>query len=235
MKVKVTLKSASPAIAPFDAKQAQKVSGALGPQLGVPVEITNSIGMKLVLIPPGEFLMGSPKELIEEELKTPGIGTDDWYKTSAGRGTTAPSTDHEAVLLGDVLGDAGRVPAGHGQEPQRVLGHGQGAKPRLPDRTRSGFRWRMCRGTMRWSSAGSYRIYRRRKQRGECIVCHRRRSGSMRAAPGARVATVSVPAAAAIPGKYDEHGLSDYGWFGSNSGGMTHAVGVKRANALGLV
>ena len=34
--------------------------------------------MKLVLIPPGEFVMGSPKELIEEELKRP--GTDDWYK-----------------------------------------------------------------------------------------------------------------------------------------------------------
>jgi len=29
--------------------------------LGTPVEITNSIGMKLKLIPPGEFLMGSPK------------------------------------------------------------------------------------------------------------------------------------------------------------------------------
>ena len=36
----------------------------------MPVEITNSIGMKLVLIPPGEFKMGSPKELIEEELKS---------------------------------------------------------------------------------------------------------------------------------------------------------------------
>jgi len=29
--------------------------------LGTPVEMTNSIGMKLVLIPPGEFLMGSPE------------------------------------------------------------------------------------------------------------------------------------------------------------------------------
>ena len=29
-------------------------------RLGLPVEITNSIGMKLVLIPPGKFMMGSP-------------------------------------------------------------------------------------------------------------------------------------------------------------------------------
>ena len=40
---------------------------------------TNSIGMKLVLIPPGEFVMGSPKELIEEELRL--HGSDGWYRT----------------------------------------------------------------------------------------------------------------------------------------------------------
>ena len=34
--------------------------------------------MKLVLIPPGEFTMGSPKELIEEELKA--HGDDKGYK-----------------------------------------------------------------------------------------------------------------------------------------------------------
>ena len=84
VKVKVTLKPASPAIAPFDAKQARKYQERWAKQLGVPVEITNSIGMKLVLIPPGEFQMGSPKELIEEELKAHGddraIGTRNIYR-----------------------------------------------------------------------------------------------------------------------------------------------------------
>ena len=61
-----------PAIAPFDAKKAKEHQAAWAKHLGVPVEITNSIGMKLVLIPPGEFMMGSPKELIEEELKAHG-------------------------------------------------------------------------------------------------------------------------------------------------------------------
>ncbi len=60
----------SPAIAPFDATKAKEHQAAWAKHLGVPVEITNSIGMKLVLIPPGEFEMGSPPELIEEELKT---------------------------------------------------------------------------------------------------------------------------------------------------------------------
>jgi len=32
----------------------------------------------------------------------------------------------------------------------------------------------------------------------------------------------------------EEHELSDYGWFGNNSGGRTHEVGSKQANAWGL-
>jgi formylglycine-generating enzyme required for sulfatase activity len=58
-----------PAVAPFDEKTAKQHQARWGKFLGVPVVQTNSIGMKLVLIPPGEFLMGSPKELIDEELK----------------------------------------------------------------------------------------------------------------------------------------------------------------------
>ena len=48
-----------PAIAPFDADQAKRHQQAWAEYLGVPVEITNSIGMKLRLIPAGEFTMGS--------------------------------------------------------------------------------------------------------------------------------------------------------------------------------
>ena len=50
------------AVAPFDAVQAQSHQAAWSQHLGQPVELTNSIGMKLVLIPPGKFLMGSPDD-----------------------------------------------------------------------------------------------------------------------------------------------------------------------------
>lgn len=50
-----------PAIAPFDADQAKQHQQAWAEHLGVPVEHTNSIGMKLKLIPAGEFMMGSPE------------------------------------------------------------------------------------------------------------------------------------------------------------------------------
>jgi formylglycine-generating enzyme required for sulfatase activity len=57
-----------PAIAPFDAKAAKQHQEAWAKYLGVPVEYTNSIGMKFRLIPPGEFTMGSTKEEIEVGL-----------------------------------------------------------------------------------------------------------------------------------------------------------------------
>ena len=45
--------------APFDAAKAKDLQAAWAKHLGVDVEVTNSVGMKLRLIPPGEFTMGS--------------------------------------------------------------------------------------------------------------------------------------------------------------------------------
>jgi formylglycine-generating enzyme required for sulfatase activity len=62
-----------PAIAPFDEKAAKQHQAAWAKYLGVPVQYTNSIGMRFMLIPPGEFEMGSTAEqvnrLIEEAKK----------------------------------------------------------------------------------------------------------------------------------------------------------------------
>ena len=51
-----------PLVAPFDAKQAKAGQAAWAKHLGTTVESKNSVGMTLVLIPPGEFLMGSTQE-----------------------------------------------------------------------------------------------------------------------------------------------------------------------------
>lgn len=58
-----------PAIAPFDAKKAKEHQAAWAKHLGVPVETTNSIGIKLVLIPPGEFDMGASDSQFEQLMK----------------------------------------------------------------------------------------------------------------------------------------------------------------------
>ena len=46
--------------APLNTEQAKQHQEAWAKYLGLEVETTNSIGMKMQLIPPGEFLMGSP-------------------------------------------------------------------------------------------------------------------------------------------------------------------------------
>ena len=48
-------------VSPFNAQQARANQEAWGTYLGLPVETTSSIGMRLTLIPPGEFMMGSSK------------------------------------------------------------------------------------------------------------------------------------------------------------------------------
>jgi len=48
------------AVAPFNSDQAKAHQKAWADHLGTPVQITNPIGLKLNLIPPGEFAMGSP-------------------------------------------------------------------------------------------------------------------------------------------------------------------------------
>lgn len=58
----------SPAIAPFDAAQARQHQEAWAKHLKIEVEYTNSLGMKFVLIPPGEFTMGSTPKEIEAAL-----------------------------------------------------------------------------------------------------------------------------------------------------------------------
>ncbi len=55
--------------APFDAAKAKEHQEAWAKHLGVDVETTNSIAMKLRLIPPGQFLMGSPDDEVGREAQ----------------------------------------------------------------------------------------------------------------------------------------------------------------------
>jgi len=75
--VAARVKPPPPAIAPFDAKQAGDFQEAWAKRLDTKVEIENSLGMKLRLIPPGEFMMGSPQEEIDALVETT---TDEWWR-----------------------------------------------------------------------------------------------------------------------------------------------------------
>ena len=64
------------AVAPFDAEQAKRHQQIWADRLNVPVNLTNSIGMKLALIPAGEFQMGSGKsaQVVLDLAKQYGVG-----------------------------------------------------------------------------------------------------------------------------------------------------------------
>lgn len=61
--------STSLAVLPFDADRAKTLQEEEAARLGLPVEFTNTVGMRLRVIPSGRFEMGSSKEQIAEEQR----------------------------------------------------------------------------------------------------------------------------------------------------------------------
>lgn len=80
------------AIAPFSAAQAATHQSVWAQHLGVPVEFTNSLGMKFKLVPPGEFLMGSTQDEVAAVLK---VDLGDTYSADM---VKSESPRHKTIL-----------------------------------------------------------------------------------------------------------------------------------------
>ncbi len=221
-----------PAVAPFDAKKARSLQARWAKRLKVPVVTTNSIGMKLVLIPPGEFMMGSPKQIIAEELRTPGI--EDWYKDLL-RGE---GPQHRVRITRPFYLGMHQVTQA---EYQRVMGRNPSeftANGRWKDRVAGQDTKRFPVEQISWDDAAEFcrrlsgmpeetaagRSYRLPSEAQWEYACRAGSTGRFGFSPGGNT----------IPKEYEEKALSEYGWSGNNSGGQTHAVGQKRPSAWGL-
>lgn len=117
--------SPADAIVPFDADEAKLYQQAWAEHLGVPVEFTNSIGMKFVLIPPGEFMMGSTPEETAPAMRL--ANNDHWRQCVAGE-----SPKHQAVLtqpfyLGVYEATQAEYERVMGQNPSHFAATGAGA------------------------------------------------------------------------------------------------------------
>ena len=220
------------AVAPFDTTKAKEYQAAWAKYRNVPAEITNAIGMKFVLIPPGEFMMGSPNEVIEEELKTPGI--EGWYRDSmAGEGPQHRVRITKPFYLGMYVVTQ--------EEYQQVMGNN-------PSEFRAGGKFRgRVNGQdtkrfpvehVRWDDAVEFC---RRLSELPVERATKRQYGLPTEAQweyacrvGSRGRFCCSSDRGDIPKEAAERDLSNYGWFNNNSGGRTHAAGERPANAWGL-
>jgi formylglycine-generating enzyme required for sulfatase activity/serine/threonine protein kinase len=202
-----------PAIAPFDTKKAREHQEAWAKYLGVPVEVTNSIGMKFVLIPPGEFLMGSTPEEIQQVLadarKAEPTNTNRMFVNQI----PAEGPLHRVRLsrpfyLGCCEVTQSQYESVMGADPSQQ-GEGKKDKNVQPaDQVTWGQAAEFCR------KAGGSRTYRLPTEAEWEYAC---RSGST------------------MPWCFgsDQGVLHEYGWLASDRGGK-HPVGQKKPNGFGL-
>jgi formylglycine-generating enzyme required for sulfatase activity len=194
------------AIAPFNAEVAKRHQDAWAKHLSKPVEMTNSIGMKLKLIPPGEFDMGS-KRGDEKPIHRVRITRPFYlgrYHASRGQFQKFVEDQHyrtDAENFGAI--STWRKPGFEQSDEHPVL-------------------------VVSWNDAAAFCKWLSKKDRLEEDKGYRLpteaewewacRSGSERD----------------FYYGDDEARLSDYAWYDKNSGNKTHPVGQKKANAYGL-
>lgn len=211
------------AVAPFDEEQAKNHQRRWAQHLQVSVELTNSIGMKLVLIPPGEFLMGTTTEeiaqLTEEGKRAKSLG---WYLTCLRH--EAPR--HRVRITRPYRLGATEVTQ---EQYQRVMGsnpsHFQGDPERPVEAVAGDNAMEFCR---RLSELPEEKAAGRRYTLPtEAQWEHACRAGN----PGRWWFSGQSKA---LPTEIEEKLLSQCAWFSANADRQTHPVAQKRANPWGL-
>jgi len=227
--------AAAPAVAPFDAAQAKALQEAWANHLRVPVEATNSLGMKLKLIPAGEFLMGS--NATQRDLESAGFVPEDGFDYSDERPEhkvliTRPfylgihevtrgqfsafikETKYQTDAEKDGKGGYGFDAEGDwGQDPKynwRTFGRSQTDSDPVVN--------------VSWSDAISFCDWLSRKH------------GKQYRLPTEAEWEYGCRAGSTTEFCFggDLESLGDYAWHDGNSGNTTPAVGRKRPNAWGL-
>jgi formylglycine-generating enzyme required for sulfatase activity len=243
-KIRARLPSPPPAVTPFDAQRAREHQQAWAEYLGVPVKQANSLGMPLVLIPPGEFEMGPTPEDVAWALED---GKKHW----------AGVTGHSIRLLSERPQHRVRIsrpfrlaiyPVTQA-EYEKVMGLNPSAftakqadlpEFKIDDRLKNERENAAKRVAGRDTSRHPVEMV----SWDEAMEFCRRLSAMPSERAAGRVYRLPTEAeweyacrAGTSTRWYsgdDEVGVRDIAWFGENSGGTTRPVGGKKPNAWGL-
>ena len=201
-------------MAPFDEKKAKVLQAQWSKYLKVPVVVANSIGMRLVLIPPGDFDMGSTPEevarLLEEGKQQNAPG---WYLDRV----LAEAPQHRVKIskpfyLGVcevTQAEYGRV---MGQDPSKFKGDPNRPVEQVNWNDAVEFCQRLSASPKEKAAGALYRLPTEAEWEFAC------RAGTMTRYSFGDAAT----------------GLTQHAWWKDNSQDQTHPVGQLRPNAWGL-
>ncbi len=228
-----------PAVAPFDAKQAKNHQEAWAKHLGMQVEMTNSIGMKFVLVPPGEFHMGSTQQETDQFLKE---AKDRSFPQNYSDPIISEMPRHgvrisHALYLGIHEATVGQF---------RTFVQATGFKTDAEKDPKGG--WAIASGQLRQVPGVSWQrpplpqnddhpvVFASWNDASEFCGWLSKKEGTSCRLPTEAEWEYACRAGSTTRYHFgdQEAGLPDYGWWGGNSGGWTHAVGGKPANAFGL-
>jgi formylglycine-generating enzyme required for sulfatase activity/serine/threonine protein kinase/WD40 repeat protein len=227
-----------PAIAPFDAAQANQHQEEWAKYLNLPVEYTNSIGMKFRLIPPGEFLMGSTPEEIEESLKS--VGEDKHWQECL----KSEAPRHKVILTQPVYLGVNEVTQA---EYQKVMGK----NPSLFAKTGPDQEFVKTVENLdttghpvesvSWNDAAEFCAQLSQQEKLKPFYFRAGDTVTPLEGTGYRLPTEAeweFSCRAGTTTKYwigdTDEDLRTAGWFGTNSGRRTHAAGELKANPFGV-
>lgn len=199
------------AIAPFDASQALAFQEACAKQLGVAAATTNSLGMKLRLIPPGEFEMATGYTAVLTKPFRMGATEVAVEQFEAFVKETGYKTDAERSGIGGIYTKASKEPST--RRPENVWTNPTVAQG--PDYPVGMLSWNDAVRFCQWLSEKEKTTYRLPTEAEWEWAC---RAGSRE--------TFYFGA--------DVQLMVDHAWIATNCEGATHPVAQKKPNAWGL-
>jgi formylglycine-generating enzyme required for sulfatase activity len=235
------------AVAPFSAAEAKEHQRRWAEYLQVPVETTNSIGMKFVLIPPGEFMMGSSEQEVawaSQEGKKRAPNDRVFFQN-----ILREMPQHRVKITKPIYLAIYHVTQ---SEYERVMGVNPSAftlrrvdlpsfKPPLSD---AELYWRKNANVTKLAGQDTSRHPVDTVSWEQATEFCRRLSAEVAERDSSSVYRLPTEAeweyacrAGTTTHWYcgdDEAGSGECGWTGYNSDGTTHSVGQKRSNAWGL-